>query len=77
MSIIHSQIQTQSPGFKANEAFHLEENRKLEDRLSRVREGGGSELRAKHESRGKLFVRERIRKLLDPGTPFLELSALA
>jgi 3-methylcrotonyl-CoA carboxylase beta subunit len=77
MSILHSQIQTQSPEFKANEAFHLEENRKLEERLNRVKEGGGPDLRSKHEARGKLFVRDRIRKLIDPGTPFFELSSLA
>jgi 3-methylcrotonyl-CoA carboxylase beta subunit len=77
MSIIPSQIQTQSTEFKANEVHHLEENRRLEERLARIKEGGGSELRAKHEGRGKLFVRDRIRKLIDPGTPFLELSALA
>lgn len=77
MSILPSQIQTQSAEFKANESFHLEENRKLEERLAQVREGGGPELRARHEGRGKLFVRDRIRKLIDPGTPFLELSALA
>jgi 3-methylcrotonyl-CoA carboxylase beta subunit len=33
--------------------------------------------RSKHEQRGKLYVRERIERLVDPGTPFLELSALA
>ena len=38
---------------------------------------GFTEARRKHEERGKLFVRDRITKLIDPGTPFLELSALA
>ncbi len=77
MSIIQSQIQTQSPEFKSNEAYHLEENQKLEARIAKAREGGGAELRTKHESRGKLFVRDRIRNLIDPGTPFLEMSPLA
>ena len=77
MTILHSQIQTHSPEFKANEAFHLGEIKKLENHLALTREGGGKELRVKHESRGKLFVRDRIQKLIDPGTPFLELSALA
>ncbi len=77
MSTLQSQIQTSSAEFKANQEFHLAEVRKLEERTTRVREGGGAESRKKHESRGKLFVRDRIQKLLDPGTPFLELSALA
>ncbi len=39
--------------------------------------GGGEEARRKHEARGKLLPRARIRALLDPGSPFLELSPLA
>jgi 3-methylcrotonyl-CoA carboxylase beta subunit len=77
MSIIQSQIQTSSPEFKSNEAFHLGEAKHLETELALVREGGGKELRAKHEARGKLFVRDRIQKLIDPGTPFLEIGAFA
>jgi 3-methylcrotonyl-CoA carboxylase beta subunit len=77
MSILQSQIQTGSAEFKSNEAFHLDEVKTLEEHLARVREGGGTELRSKHESRGKLFVRDRIQKLIDPGTPFLEIGALA
>ncbi len=77
MSILESQIQTQNPEFKSNESFHLEENKKLEERLAKARAGGGAELRAKHEARGKLFVRDRIQALIDPGTPFLEMSPLA
>ncbi len=52
----------------------------LRERLAAVREGGagGSEsARAKHTARGKLLVRERVDRLLDPGSPFLELSPLA
>ena len=45
--------------------------------LPQVRQGGGAVARAKHEQRGKLYVRERIERLVDPGTPFLELSVLA
>ena len=66
MSIISSQIQTSSADFKSNEAFHLNEIKKLEDQLAKTREGGGPELRAKHEARGKLFVRDRISKLIGP-----------
>ncbi len=42
-----------------------------------VRQGGPEEAREKHKARGKLLVRERIDLLVDPGTPFLELSTLA
>ena len=77
MSIIQSQIQTGSAEFKSNSEFHLGEAKKLEEQLALVRQGGGIELKKKHEARGKLFVRDRIQKLIDPGTPFLELSSLA
>jgi acetyl-CoA carboxylase carboxyltransferase component len=49
----------------------------LRAQLARIREGGSPKAREKHAARGKLFVRERIDLLLDPGSPFLELSALA
>jgi 3-methylcrotonyl-CoA carboxylase beta subunit len=52
----------------------------LRDRLAAVREGGagGSDsARRKHLDRGKLLVRDRVDRLLDPGSPFLELSPLA
>src|SRR5262249_26099972 len=58
-----------------------EHHRKLADDLSallaRIRQGGSESARKKHEERGKLFVRERIRLLLDEERPFLELSPLA
>ncbi len=49
----------------------------LKKRLALVRQGGGEKYRQRHEEQGKLFVRERIERLLDPGAPFLELSPLA
>src|SRR5260221_220676 len=49
----------------------------LRERLAKVRQGGPAEGRKRHTGRGKAFVRDRIEKLLDPGTPFLELSPLA
>jgi 3-methylcrotonyl-CoA carboxylase beta subunit len=49
----------------------------LERRLERVRAGGGERARERHTGRGKLLVRDRVERLCDPGTPFLELSALA
>jgi len=49
----------------------------LRDRLSQVREGGSESARKKHTERGKLLVRDRVDRLLDAGSPFLELSPLA
>jgi 3-methylcrotonyl-CoA carboxylase beta subunit len=49
----------------------------LRERLAVVRQGGSESARRKHTDRGKLLVRDRIDALLDPGSPFLELSPLA
>ena len=75
--MIKSQVQTSSPEFRASAEHHRKLAVELEKRTAQVSEGGGSEARSRHEKRGKLFVRDRVAKLLDPGTAFLELSALA
>src|SRR2546425_10566689 len=49
----------------------------LRDRLAVVRNGGGPKYLQRHREQGKLPVRERIDRLIDPGSPFLELSPLA
>ena len=49
----------------------------LRERLATVRQGGSESARRKHTDRGKLLVRDRVDRLLDPGSPFLELSPLA
>ena len=49
----------------------------LRQRLAQVRQGGPAKYHERHDAQGKLFVRERIDRLLDPGSPFLELSPLA
>ncbi|MGK5082876.1 carboxyl transferase domain-containing protein [Bdellovibrionota bacterium FG-1] len=77
MPILRSHIQTQSAEFQENTKHHHKLAQELEDRLSQVRQGGGADARAKHEKRGKLFARERIKHLLDPGTAFLEIAPLA
>ncbi|HZU96268.1 MAG TPA: carboxyl transferase domain-containing protein [Planctomycetota bacterium] len=77
MEPLVSRLDTASPEYKEN-AEHLRGlTTELRERLAKVQEGGGAEARKRHESRGKLFVRERVRRLLDEGSPFLELSALA
>jgi len=77
MDILHSQISTQSAEFLANAEHHRALAADLRQRLELVRQGGGEKYRRRQEEQGKLFVRERIERLLDPGSPFLELSALA
>jgi len=77
MEPFESQISTTSESFRANAKHHRRLAAQLRERLVLVREGGGEKYRETHEARGKLFVRDRINRLLDPGSPFLELSPLA
>jgi len=77
MPAIRSQIDPRSPEFQANAAQMRALVDDLKLQFSKVAEGGGEKARAKHTERGKLLPRERIRALLDPGSPFLELSSLA
>ena len=77
MEILSSSVDTSSPEFQQNSGHHKNLANELKERLARVYEGGGEKYRKRQEEQGKLFVRERIERLLDPGSPFLELSALA
>ena len=77
MSVLKSRLKTQSPEFQANRKHHEGLAQDLKRRLDAVRRGGSDQAVALHRSRGKLLPRERIERLLDPDTPFLELSALA
>ena len=77
MPVIKSRLDTGSPAFQANAGKLRELVQDLRAQVARVAEGGGPEAQGKHLARGKLLPRERVRALLDPGTPFLELSQLA
>jgi 3-methylcrotonyl-CoA carboxylase beta subunit len=77
MSVIQTQINTRSADFQANAAHLTSLVEELKQKLATTALGGGDKARQKHTERGKLLPRERIRALLDPGSPFLELSALA
>jgi 3-methylcrotonyl-CoA carboxylase beta subunit/propionyl-CoA carboxylase len=63
--------------FSANRDWMQSIVEELRERQAQVRAGGGPALVERHHSRGKLLARERVERLLDPGTPFLELSLLA
>jgi acetyl-CoA carboxylase carboxyltransferase component len=77
MDTIPSKIQAGTPEFQANQADMQQKVDELKARLKKVHQGGGQESIDRHRSRGKLFVRDRVEALLDPGTPFLETCALA
>ena len=77
MEILSSSLDPQSPEFKSNAEHHRTLAKELKERLAHVRQGGGEKYRRRQEEQGKLFVRDRIERLLDPGSPFLELSTLA
>jgi len=77
VTALESRVDLSSAEFKANRAHNLGLIAELRERLSRAREGGGEEAVRRHLARGKLLARQRIEGLLDPGTPFLELSPLA
>ncbi len=77
MPAIESQIDIRSPDYAANAELMRTLVADLHAQLHRVALGGGDKARQKHTERGKLLPRERIRALLDSGSPFLELSPLA
>jgi 3-methylcrotonyl-CoA carboxylase beta subunit len=77
MRRITSQIKTNDAEFRANSERMKKLVAELHARIGETRGGGSERARALHTERGKLLPRERVEKLLDPGTPFLELSQLA
>jgi 3-methylcrotonyl-CoA carboxylase beta subunit len=77
MPAIRTRLDPASPEFRANAEHHRALAADLRAQVARVADGGGPEAQKKHTARGKLLPRERVRGLLDPGTPFLELSQLA
>ncbi|MCC2655975.1 MAG: methylcrotonoyl-CoA carboxylase [Panacagrimonas sp.] len=77
MSVIKSKLNTRSPEFAANRDLMARLVTELREKTAQVAQGGSESARAKHVARGKLLARDRVNTLLDPGAPFLELSALA
>ena len=77
MSRIESQLDTGGEEFRANAEHMRGLVDDLERTVARILQGGGAAAQERHRGRGKLLVRERIDALLDPGSPFLELSQLA
>ncbi len=77
MTVLRSDIDPRSAEFAANAAAMHALVEDLRARVAEVTQGGGEAARKRHLSRGKLLPRDRVAGLIDPGTPFLELSQLA
>ncbi len=72
-----SSVNRADPQFEANREHMRGLVEQLQSALGKVSLGGGKELAERHRSRGKLTARDRVHRLLDPGSAFLELSPLA
>jgi 3-methylcrotonyl-CoA carboxylase beta subunit/propionyl-CoA carboxylase len=77
MNVLASQVRSDSVEFRQNRSRMIELVADLRRRLDAVREGGGAKQLERHRAQGKMAVRDRIDRLVDPGSPFLELSPLA
>lgn len=77
MNRIKTKVSTKSPAFIENYEHSLSIVKELNDNLNTIKKGGSEFARNRHIERGKLLVRDRIEKLCDKDTPFLETSALA
>jgi len=72
-----TKINTKSAEFQHNAAQMQALVDDLQSKVQQIKLGGGETLIARHVSRGKLFARDRVQKLLDPGSPFLEIGQFA
>ncbi len=77
MPKLASQLQTGSEAFAANARHNTALVERLREETARAARGGPEGSRERHVARGKLLPRERVERLLDPGSPFLELNPLA
>lgn len=77
MTVLSSALDPGAPDHTANREAMLARLAELDAEHAKALAGGGEKYLARHRKRGKLLARERIELLLDPDTPFLELSPLA
>ncbi|WP_433701984.1 carboxyl transferase domain-containing protein [Nocardiopsis sp. CA-288880] len=75
--MLGSAVDTAGPAFAANDAANRALALELRERIAAAAPGGPEKARARHVGRGKLLPRDRVDLLLDPGSPFLEISPLA
>jgi len=77
MPVIESRVDPRDATFARNRDALAALVADLRSKVATIEQGGGDVARARHAGRGKLLPRERVRALLDPGSPFLEFSQLA
>jgi 3-methylcrotonyl-CoA carboxylase beta subunit len=77
MAVLKTLAETRSAGFNENTAIMRALVEDLRSKVAEIKLGGGAKACERHVARGKLLPRDRIRTLLDPGTPFLEFSQFA
>jgi 3-methylcrotonyl-CoA carboxylase beta subunit len=77
MERIASRVSVNSPEFKRNREVMEAQVANLRAAIERVHQGGPENARRRHVERGKLLVRDRVKRLIDPSSPFVELSPLA
>jgi acetyl-CoA carboxylase carboxyltransferase component len=77
VTVLRTSIDPSSAEYAANREALLHKIAELDAEHAKAVAGGGAKYVARHHARGKLLARERIELLLDPGSPFLELSPLA
>ncbi len=77
MTVLQSRINTRDAAFATNRDHMQAQVDDLRSVVSKIHQGGGEKAQARHTARGKLLPRERLNAVLDPGSPFLELSQLA
>jgi 3-methylcrotonyl-CoA carboxylase beta subunit len=75
--ILESAIDTSSDAFRANSDHNRGLSEQLRNDVAKAALGGSEKRRERHVSRGKLLPRDRVERLLDPGSPFLEIGQLA
>ncbi|WP_017430489.1 carboxyl transferase domain-containing protein [Vreelandella jeotgali] len=77
MTILQSHINSGSEDFQTNRADMADAVADLQDKVATIHQGGGPAYQQRHTDRGKLLPRERVDRLLDEGSPFLEIGQLA
>ena len=77
MAIIPSTISPRSEAFARNRAAHAAGIQHVREAAALAMAGGGDTARQRHTSRGKILPRERVARLIDPGSPFLEMGLFA
>ncbi len=77
MTVLRSSLSPSSEAFQSNRKAQLDAMEPVLAAVESARAGGGEKARTRHVSRGKLLPRDRVTRLLDPGSPFLEVGATA